>query len=193
MSKNNEQRRAVFINKAFQGRFILNVLLVVILSGLCSALLIYWQTGGDLQAESQTAHANIETSLEHLGFSILFGNLVAMLIAGGAALLFILYASHKIAGPLFRFEKLCQQIGDGQLDTITKLREGDQLQDMGNAFEDMVNKLRHRRDERLQLTEKIIVQLEQLQQDQTVATQHSEQLEQMRQVLAQLQDVDHLT
>ncbi len=191
MSKNTEQRRAVFINKAFQGRFILNVLLVVLLSGLCSALLIYWQTGGDLQAESQTAHVNIESSLEHLGFSILFGNLVAMLIAGGAALFFILYASHKIAGPLFRFEKLCHQIGDGQLDTITKLREGDQLQDMGNAFEDMVIKLRNRRDQRMLLTEKLIAQLEQLQHDPAVATHYSGQLEQMRHVLAQLQDVDH--
>ena len=188
MSNNPNKRRIIFINKAFQGRFILNVLLLILLSGFCSAMLIYWITGGDLQAESQTAHENINNALDHLGISLILGNLTAMLIVGMLTVFMVLYASHKIAGPLYRFEKLCEQIGDGQLDGISRLREGDQLQDMGKAFDDMIGKLRNRQDQRNLLVTKLSGQLEQLQQDQAIVTHHSEHLEQMRQTLAQLQE-----
>jgi nitrate/nitrite-specific signal transduction histidine kinase len=145
-------------------------------------------TGGDLQAKSLTAHVNIINSLENLGFSLLIGNLVAMLVAGGAALFVILYASHKIAGPLYRFEKLCQQIGDGQLDTVTSLRQHDQLQDLGTAFGDMVKKLRSRKEQRTQLIVRLNSEFEQLGQDPSLGSDQRERLEQIRQSLMQLQE-----
>jgi methyl-accepting chemotaxis protein len=188
MSEKNESRRKIFINKAFQGRFILNVLLLLLMSFFCSALMIYWLTGGDLMAESQSAHASIEDSLKHLGASIFIGNLVAILVAGVGILFLVLYASHKIAGPMFRFEKLCQHIGDGQLDTITKLRKDDQLQDMGRAFEDMVIKLRERRDVRAKTVEKLHAELDNIQKNQAHTSDLSGQVEEMRRLLMQLRD-----
>jgi nitrate/nitrite-specific signal transduction histidine kinase len=188
MPNNQHQRRTVFIDKAFQGRSIAGVLLLILLSALCSALLIYWLAGGELQAQSQTAHLNIMNALEHLGIAIFLANLVALFIAGGLAVFVMLYSSHKIAGPLYRFEKLCEQVGDGQLDSITSLREGDQLQDMGKAFAGMVVKLRERRGQRMSLTAKLDDQLEQIQKDPALTTNYSAQLEQMREALKQLQD-----
>ncbi len=188
MSNNQSQRQTIFINKAFQSWFILKVFLLILLSGFCSALLIYWLTGGDLQAQTLTAHTNIETSLEHLGISILIGNIVAMLIAGGLAVLVVLYASHKIAGPLYRFEKLCEQIGDDQLDSIAPLREHDQLQELGNAFAEMAAKLRDRKVKRLMLITELTSQLEHLQNDPSITDRYSGQLVVMRQALAQLQE-----
>jgi methyl-accepting chemotaxis protein len=178
-------RRTVFIKKAFQGRFILNVFLVILLTGLCSALMIYWITSGDLTAQTQTAHENIETALDHLGFSIAIANLVALLIAGIITIAMVLYASHKIAGPLYRFEKICEQIGNGNLNTVTALREGDQLQDMGKAFADMADKLRKRRDRRVELTAQLAGLLEQLEQDPALSPTQLEHIEQMRQLLIQ--------
>lgn len=151
MNNTVTKRRQIFIKKDFQGRFILGAFALILLAGLCSALLIYWMTGGDLQAQSQSAHANIVNAAERLGVSILIGNLVAILIAGGIAVSSVLYASHKIAGPLYRFETLCQEVGDGKLDTVTHLREHDQLQDLALSFSNMVAKLRSRRDHRARL------------------------------------------
>jgi nitrate/nitrite-specific signal transduction histidine kinase len=188
MTNNVYKRRTVFINKSFQGRFILNVFLLILLSGVCSALSIYWITGGDLQAQSQTAHENITNAIDHLGLSIVIGNLVALVIVGSLTIFMVLYASHKIAGPLYRFEKLCTQIGDDQLDTITSLREHDQLQELGTAFGEMVAKLRSRKDQRLTLVAKLTDHLEQLQQDPAITANYSEHLEQMRQALTQLQE-----
>ncbi|MDX8130077.1 hypothetical protein QLH52_22495 [Methylomonas sp. OY6] len=151
MNNTVTKRRQIFIKRDFQGRFILGAFALILLAGLCSALLIYWMTGGDLQAQSQSAHANIVNAAERLGVSILIGNLVAILVAGGIAVSTVLYASHKIAGPLYRFETLCQEVGDGKLDTVTHLRENDQLQDLALSFSNMVAKLRNRREHRARL------------------------------------------
>lgn len=150
MSSQLAQRKKIFINKAFQGRLIIGVFALILLSGLCSALTIYLITGGDLQAQTQTAHVNIVNSLEKLGLSLFIGNLIALTIAGSISVFMVLYASHKIAGPLYRFEKICEQIGDDQLDSVTALRANDQLQELGQAFSVMATKLRNRKDQRLQ-------------------------------------------
>lgn len=182
------KRHTIFIDRAFQGRTILSVFLLIALSTICSALLVYWLTGGELKAQSQTAHLSVISTLEHLGISILIANVVAMLIAGCLAVFVALYASHKIAGPLYRFEKLCEHIGDGQLDTITSLREHDQLQALGKSFASMVAKLRSCKDRRVELVGQLLSHLEQLQQDPTITAHHSELLEQMRQSLSELQE-----
>lgn len=155
MSNTASKRRNVFIKKAFQTRFMAGAVGLILLSSLSSALLIYWITGGDLQAQSQSAHANIVTAWQRLGLSILMGNLVAVIVAGAAGISSVLYASHKIAGPLYRFEKLCQDVGDGNLNTVTQLREDDQLQELAQSFAKMVEKLRDRRDQRVRLISEI--------------------------------------
>ncbi|WFP50471.1 hypothetical protein PL263_00245 [Methylomonas sp. EFPC3] len=148
---NTVPRRQIFIKKEFQGRFILGAFALILLSGLCSALLIYWMTGGDLQAQAQSAHANIVNATERLGISIMIGNVVSIVTAGAIAVAGVLYGSHKIAGPLYRFETLCREVGDGNLDTVTHLREHDQLQELAASFAAMVGKLRDRRDQRQRL------------------------------------------
>jgi nitrogen fixation/metabolism regulation signal transduction histidine kinase len=60
-------------------------------------------------------------------------------LVGKLVFLFILitigtiFLSHKIAGPLYRFEALCDQIGDGQLEMDISLRENDQLQELSTT------------------------------------------------------------
>jgi methyl-accepting chemotaxis protein len=155
-------RRSVFIKKAFQGRFIASVLLMIILFGLCSAGLIYWLISGDLQSQSQSAHINIANAWERLGLSILIGNIVAAVVAGLSAIIVVLYISHKIAGPLFRFETLCRQIGEGNLDGVTHVRENDQLQELAVAFTEMVEQLRQRRDQQQAVLTELHIQLDML-------------------------------
>jgi methyl-accepting chemotaxis protein len=163
MNNHQLKRRRIFINKTFQGRFILGAFAVILLSGLCSALLIYAITGGDLQAQSLSAHANIVNAGERLGMSIMIGNLVSILVAGAVAVVSVLYASHKIAGPLYRFETLCKEIGNGNLDGVTRLRDKDQLQELAEAFADMAGKLRSQRQQRSVVVATLARQLGQLQ------------------------------
>ncbi|CAG1022252.1 hypothetical protein IVG45_06465 [Methylomonas sp. LL1] len=186
MNNAASQRRRVFIKKAFQARFMAGVVGLILLSSLSSALLIYWITGGDLLAQSQSAHASIVTAWERLGLSILLGNLVAVLVAGAAGVASTLYASHKIAGPLYRFETLCQEVGDGNLDPVTRLREDDQLQELAEAFSSMVTKLRERRERQAGLLVRLDQHLDVLRSCDNLNPQQRKSLEELSQVLAEL-------
>ncbi|NOT13326.1 MAG: hypothetical protein HOP23_16075 [Methylococcaceae bacterium] len=188
MTTSAPKRRNVFIKKAFQGRFIVGVFLLMLLSGVCSALLIYWMTGGDLRAQSESAHINIVNAWEHLGLSLLIGNMVAILVAGTLAVFVVLYASHKIAGPLYRFEKLCEQVGNGDLEMSAAIREKDQLHELSTAFLGMVHKLRARKQQQKELIQTIGQQLEQLKTDSEFTSSLRYKLEQMEQTVKQLQD-----
>lgn len=146
MSNNLPKRRRIFIKKSFQARFMVGAFAVILLSGLCSAALIYWLTNDVLRAQSLSVHVSIMNTWERLGMSILLGNFVATLVAGTVAVISVLYASHKIAGPLHRFERLCAEIGNGNFEGVARLREMDQLHDLAEAFTAMMAKLRSRRD-----------------------------------------------
>jgi methyl-accepting chemotaxis protein len=145
MSNNESTRRNLFIQKRFQSRFILGAFVVILLAGLSSALLVYWLGTDDLRAQSLSAHANLAEASDRLGLSIAIGNVVSILVAGAVAVISVLYASHKIAGPLYRFEKLCEEIGDGNLNCAINLRAKDQLHALADAFAAMVEKLRNQR------------------------------------------------
>ena len=186
MSNAHFKRSNIFINKTIQARFIVGVFLLILLSGLCSALLIFWITGGDLQAQSQTAHANIANAWDRLWLSILIGNVVSMVIAGTIAMFVVLYATHKIVGPLYRFEKICEQVGEGNLDTLISLRDKDQLQALGSAFANMVNKLRAKRSEQQELVATINAQVEQLKHEQSMTEQQLGMLNELTRLIKQL-------
>lgn len=186
MTNTAPKRRTIFIKKAFQGRFIGGVILLMLLSGFCSALLIYWMTGGDLQAQSESAHINIANAWARLGLSLLIGNVVAILIAGTLGFFVVMYASHKIAGPLYRFEKLCEQVGNGDLDIVTSIREKDQLHDLANAFLGMVNKLNARKQRQQDSIHSVISQIEQLKNDQAIAGAQRQLLERLEMTVKEL-------
>lgn len=186
MTNTVPKRRNVFIKKAFQGRFIGSVLLLMLLSGLCSALLIYWMTGGDLQAQSESAHINIANAWARLGLSLLIANVMAILIAGTVAFFVVMYASHKIAGPLYRFEKLCEQVGNGDLDIITAIREKDQLHDLAKAFLEMVNKLSARKQRQQEYVRSIINQIVLLKKDSATTLDQQHLLEKLELTVKQL-------
>ncbi len=144
----NPLRRTVFIKKAFQGRFVAAVLLNLLLFALVSAGLLYWLIGGDLSASRNSAHLAIESLWAKIGFIILAGNVVAGLVAGVTATRTVIRKSHLIAGPLYRFEQVCRQVGEGRLDVHTGLRESDELKDLSTAFAGMLEGLRAARAQR---------------------------------------------
>ncbi len=72
------------------------------------------------------------------GNQILLQKLVFLAILVGILSIFI---SHKIAGPVYRFEKSAEIISKGDLSLRIKLRKGDELQDLADAFNKMTESL----------------------------------------------------
>jgi len=54
------------------------------------------------------------------------------------AVLVTLVISHKIAGPMFRFDKDIQRIAQGDLKSRIYIRNGDQLEEVANSLNNMI-------------------------------------------------------
>ncbi|WP_045226691.1 HAMP domain-containing protein [Methyloterricola oryzae] len=157
------KRRTVFIQRAFQGRFIAWMLVMILLFAVCSAFILYLLLASDLQSEARSAHLRIADTWQKLGTSIVIGNLVSAVFAGICVAVVVLYISHKIAGPMYRFQKLFGEVGRGNLDLRASLREHDQMKELAAAFDDMLEALRRQREERAAAVRDAAAAVQQLQ------------------------------
>ena len=102
-----------------------------------------------IQSESIKSFVDAEDThlLQRIGSSqLLMGVAVAAVLLGHVALVVWLglVASHKVAGPLYRFKKVMKEVADGDMSVRMKLRKGDQLDDVAEAFNEMMDALERR-------------------------------------------------
>jgi len=65
------------------------------------------------------------------------------------------FISHKFAGPLFRFEQTCEEVGDGDLTYRVNLRKNDELLDLQDKFNLMIDSLQSKVQRIEQMTARI--------------------------------------
>lgn len=159
---NNKKRQTVYIQKDFQRRSILVVISIITASGLLSAALLYFLLSSELSAQLQAAHLQIQDTWDRLAPAVIFGNIITVLVTSIAAAIAVLYQSHKIAGPMYRLEKVCDEVANGNLNPITSLRKADQLTALATAFEAMVANLRDKNAERTRVINESLTILKQL-------------------------------
>lgn len=162
MNNQNINRNTLFIQKKFQTRSILIVISIIALAGLLSGLILYFILSSELKSELQVAHTQIQNAWDLLGPSILFGNAFTVIVAAIVAAIAVLYQSHKIAGPMFRLQKICEEVAEGNLNPVTKLRKADQLTALAMSFDNMVSALRLRQDKASNKIGAVVDQLDQL-------------------------------
>ncbi len=135
------RRRTYFIKKSFQFRFILTFCLVVLAGVAVSTGILFLLSSGTLTSSFQDSRLVIkETSFAILPI-VLYTNLITLGLITVAAIIVTLFVSHKLAGPLFRFEKDLEEIGKGNLVKQIRLRKQDQLKDIAESLNEMVNGL----------------------------------------------------
>ena len=120
------KRRKFFIKKDFQGKLILGCFLSVAGGGLLFNVLI-----GVLSADSMTiSYTNQDLQLGQTPFMLLKGMLTAnwllIIIGGGFVMLAALFLSHRIVGPMFRFESTLDNMKKGCLSDTIHLRKKDE-------------------------------------------------------------------
>ncbi|MCB9667404.1 MAG: methyl-accepting chemotaxis protein [Myxococcales bacterium] len=80
---------------------------------------------------------------------------VALAIIAGILLLVLAMAAtgivitHRMVGPAYKIKRLLAEVQNGNLSVQARFRKSDELQDIGDAFSEMVLGLRARREEEL--------------------------------------------
>ena len=144
MTNKPYRRRNYFIKKSFQTRFTLRFALLIALQAALIAFLFFYFAKGTLTTGYDGSQLRIEKTASFFYQSFALIVLAVGLAVGWVAMLVFIFYSHRIAGPLFRFQKSLQEVSAGDLTGRIHLRKKDQLRDMGDSINLMTGSLDRR-------------------------------------------------
>jgi methyl-accepting chemotaxis protein len=132
-------RKHYFINKKLQLKYIILTmsLLVLFTIILLSVIIAPYVIAlfSDIPLSRQNEAATFLLTLNNN--STWIGIALSILLFG----ILSIFITHKIAGPLVRFERLAESIADGNMTTRIKLRKGDDLHKLAEGFNQMADNL----------------------------------------------------
>lgn len=115
--------------------------MVLVLGGILSVSLTLFNTQGTLTTSYINSKLVIQSTSLAIMPSVIFTTLITTIILGIVAGFVTLLVSHKIAGPMYRFENDIQRIATGNLKDRIRIRQGDQFQEMANSLNQMIDNL----------------------------------------------------
>jgi methyl-accepting chemotaxis protein len=135
------KRKKLYIKKEFQTDFSLKFLILIALeSVLAIAMFIYLSRGTVITGYSGTELVIASTG-DYFLPTVLLANLALIGVTAVAGFIIMLAYSHKIAGPLYRFEKSIDEMASGDLTSRFNLRANDQLEELAGRINSLSERL----------------------------------------------------
>ena len=131
------QRKKHLIKKDFQIRFIIKFCLIVLAGVILSTALLFFFSQGTLTSSFDDSRLVIRKTGIAILPAVIYTNLITLGVVSLIMIFVTLYISHKIAGPMFRFEKEIQIIAQGDLSNMIVLRKKDQVKEMADSLDQM--------------------------------------------------------
>ena len=151
------RRRNFFVKKDYQFKFILKFCLIVLAGSIISTGLIFFFSQGTLTSSFENSRLVVKNTALAILPAIIYTNIITLLMITLATIVAVLFISHKIAGPMFRFEKELKLIGDGDLTKSIRLRKNDQITDIAESLNEMTSNL-HRKTVDIQVSMEKLIQ-----------------------------------
>ncbi|MDO8603138.1 MAG: hypothetical protein Q7O04_04765 [Candidatus Omnitrophota bacterium] len=136
------KRKNYFISKAFQSEFILKFCGLVIAGSVVFGIILYVFSKNTLTTSFENSRLVIKSTADYIFPGLLFGGLLVAVFTAIAAGVTVMFMTHRIAGPMYRFEKYISEIGSGKLYCDLKIRQKDQLQNMVGALNKMTDDIK---------------------------------------------------
>jgi len=130
------------IRSDFTAGFQIKFILAMAVGALLTTLAIYFYLDQGLGSNYFDALATLSTVEAALTSSLVITFCLQLFLIFILTIGLTLFVSHKIAGPVFRYEDSLGKILDGDLRTDVRTRDGDQLKSMINSMNHWQNSLR---------------------------------------------------
>lgn len=140
MSK-SKKRRIILINKRFQYGLIIKFILVNIFILTIFGAFLFMFLNSEVETNLYSAHVTYQNMKDMLFPIVLTLSLINILVSSVIIAFFVFFASHRIAGPLYRFSEAIKQISLGNLKPMLTLRKKDELSGFSETLKDMADKL----------------------------------------------------
>lgn len=143
MGNKEHARRIHFIDKGFQGKFILKFCLIVILGSIITMALLYFFSSKATTVRFENTEAVVRSTKDFILPILIQTVVITTILMGLFTILLTLLISHKIAGPLYRFRKEIELIGNGDLRSEFKIRKDDQIKNLADVINKVKMKLKN--------------------------------------------------
>ena len=135
------KRHIYIINRKFQFKYlfiILFTMLVTVATISFTTFYVIWDSVIDEFFYIDGAREKLADIFNHTSYLLLIplGVLTAVFIVAGILL------SHKVAGPLYRVEKVSEELAKGNFDVQVRFRKGDDLQELAGKLNEMIGSVR---------------------------------------------------
>jgi hypothetical protein len=128
------RRRKYIVKPGFQVKNALIVILSIILYSLILGVFIFYPLSGELvSALGIDEQANVSATILHLHERIWPGLLVVAVLAG----VHVILSTHRVVGPVYRFETFLADLAKGDFSSRVRLRKGDNFRET----EEVINRL----------------------------------------------------
>ena len=130
------RRNTIFIKKGLQLRY----MILIMLSVLCGLAIMTFEltaTLSDLFDTHPVLMQPIYDEFFHIAASFFYKIVIYLLFVAVISA----FLSHKMAGPVYRFEQVCKAIAKGDFSQRVHLRQGDQFVELQNDFNAMMDRV----------------------------------------------------
>lgn len=173
------KRKIVIIKRGMQMKFVLLVTIFVLIAITAIGVDFYYHFGREVQNF-------MDPSLYELFKTDSYVFLVKLALYMVGVTIFAVFASHKLAGPIYRFERSARTVGSGDLTHRARLRVGDEMTEFQDEFNLMVESLQRLVSQDAHLALRVSKHLNDLINDRHVTGDAHQRLTQIK------SDVDHL-
>jgi methyl-accepting chemotaxis protein len=140
------RRRSLIAKPNFQIKLtIIFMLIVTIVANLVGGLTFFFMTSPEARATLRSMVTNPENENGLPGQEVGQLFIKQIMVAEGISLMIVfmlcIWVTHTIAGPLYRMERVANDIGEGDLSIFTRLRPKDELKELADAFNVMSRRL----------------------------------------------------
>ncbi len=134
-------RRKYFIKKDFQGKLLLGCFLVVAGGCLLFNLLLWLLSADTLTISYSNQNLQLGQTPFMLLKQVLTANWFLIIIGGGFVIVAALFLSHRVVGPLYRFEVTLDNMLKGHLRDTIHLRDKDEGKELASKINEFNTKL----------------------------------------------------
>ena len=128
------RRRNYFIKKGFQIDFSVRFIILIVIEALLAVVLFIYMSKGTVTTGYMGSDLKVAKTFDFFLPGLFLSNMIVLGITAIAGVVILIFMSHKIAGPLYRFEKSLSDMSSGDLTYRFKLREGDQLISLADSI-----------------------------------------------------------
>ena len=133
------RRRNYFINKKFQTGFSIKFLVIIVIEAIMAVGLFLYLSKGTLTTGYIGSELKISRTYDFFLPMLLLSNIIIVGVTGIIGIAVLIFMSHRIAGPMFRFEKVLDEISKGDLTYKFKLRQGDQFKELEKRINELTD------------------------------------------------------